>query len=120
MRSRPNARLRFAARLRAVRETNFPTQKEFADRCGFQPETYRMWERGDREPNITNLRKIATTLNISLDYLIVGRTPIPVSVEDVDIRVIRRARRIGKQLIVVRRREAKSSEGTIAKDGLTK
>lgn len=32
-----------------------------------------MWERGDREPSITSLKKIALALGASLDYLIVGK-----------------------------------------------
>ena len=33
-----------------------------------------MWERGDREPSITSLKKIALALEASLDYLIIGKS----------------------------------------------
>lgn len=63
---------KFAPRLRRAREIKFSSQKAFAEACGFQAETYRMWERGDREPNLNNLRIIAETLSVSLDDLIIG------------------------------------------------
>jgi len=81
-RQRPKAREDFAARLRLARQDRFRSQKSFADACGFQAETYRMWERGDREPSITSLKKIALALDESLDYLIVGKNRESESIEN--------------------------------------
>ena len=65
----------FALRLKNARETKHPTARAFAVRLGFEDETYRSWERGDREPNIQAICKIARELNVSLDYLILGDLP---------------------------------------------
>ncbi len=71
----PKARADFALRLRMAREADYPTAKSFAGAIGVEDETYRMWERGDREPDITNMVKIASKLRISLDFLIMGDLP---------------------------------------------
>ena len=64
----------FAERLRAARITSgYETQKDLAEKLGVEHERYRMWERGDREPDITNLVNIADTLKISLDFLLSGK-----------------------------------------------
>lgn len=65
----------FALRLRTARAQKFPSAKAFADALGVEHETYRTWERGDREPNISAICKIARTLDISLDYLVLGDFP---------------------------------------------
>jgi transcriptional regulator with XRE-family HTH domain len=70
----------FAERLRAARVTaGHATQKDMADALKVEHERYRMWERGDREPDITNLVNIANTLKISLDFLLLGKRDIPVN-----------------------------------------
>jgi transcriptional regulator with XRE-family HTH domain len=72
----PPARSAFGARLRAARESKgFEHAYQFADRLGVEHETYRSWERADREPCITHLRDIALKLDVSLDYLIIGTLP---------------------------------------------
>lgn len=74
-------RREFADRLRSVRlGAGFTTAEEFATMLGMkQPETYRRWERGETEPNITFLRLIAKSTGIDLNFLINGRSgPHPV------------------------------------------
>ena len=68
----------FAERLRAARITGgYAKQKDFAAAIGIESERYRMWERGDREPDITHLVKIASQLGISLDFLLRGGSDQP-------------------------------------------
>ena len=69
----------FAERLRAARITRgFEHQKDLADKLGIEHERYRMWERGDREPDITYLVRISEELKISLDWLLLGKPEAPV------------------------------------------
>lgn len=68
----------FAERLRAARITGgYARQKDFAAAIGIESERYRMWERGDREPDITHLVKIAAQLDVSLDFLLRGGADHP-------------------------------------------
>jgi transcriptional regulator with XRE-family HTH domain len=72
----PPARRAFCERLGASRvAAGYDTQKDFADKIGVEHERYRMWERGDREPDLTHLVKIAIALQTSLDFLLLGKTP---------------------------------------------
>jgi transcriptional regulator with XRE-family HTH domain len=67
----PGAREFFSAQLRAARLTaGFQHQNELADAIGVEHETYRRWERGETEPGIANLRKLALKLQRSLDDLV--------------------------------------------------
>lgn len=69
----PPVRRLFAERLRAARITKgYANQKDFAAALDIEAERYRMWERGDREPDITHLVKIAAKLEVSLDFLMRG------------------------------------------------
>ena len=68
-------RAEFAARLQMARQEQYDSAKAFAEEIKEEAETYRMWERGDREPDITRLAKIARKLNRSLDFLILGHLP---------------------------------------------
>ncbi len=71
----PEERVKFAARLKIAREKRYKTQKDFAHKIGIEAERYRMWERAKREPDITHFVKIATELDVSLDFLIMGELP---------------------------------------------
>lgn len=73
--SRPPATVAFAANLRLARERKFKYKQDCADALQMERETYRSWERGDREPNITELGRIARLLDVSLDFLIAGHIP---------------------------------------------
>lgn len=43
--------------------------KDVAERNKVAPDTYRRWERGEREPDISTLIQLAKFYNVSLDYL---------------------------------------------------
>ncbi len=58
-----------------ARQEQYDSAKAFAEDIKKEAETYRMWERGDREPDIPDLIKIARKLNRSLDFLILGHLP---------------------------------------------
>lgn len=74
----PPARRDFARRLTAARiDAGFATQKDFAEKLGVEAERYRMWERGDREPDITHFIKISKLLGRPLDWLILGEKTAP-------------------------------------------
>ena len=44
--------------------------KDVAERNKVAPDTYRRWERGEREPDISTLCKLAEYFNVTVDYLI--------------------------------------------------
>lgn len=55
-----------------LRKANNKTQAEVAKSINIPTNTYRNYETGMAEPNITNLIKLADYYNVTLDYL-VGR-----------------------------------------------
>lgn len=65
----------FAQRLRMARAQKYPTMKAMAEAIGIESETYRTYERGEKEPNIQTLQKIIVELNIDADFLIMGKLP---------------------------------------------
>lgn len=65
----------FGARLKEARRRKHRFANRMADAIGVEHETYRTWERGEREPNLDALNKIAAELNVSLDYLVSGALP---------------------------------------------
>ena len=68
----------FGRKLRSARErAGFRFARELADKLGVEPNTYRCWERGSAEPNLAMLRRIASELDISLDYLLPPERPSP-------------------------------------------
>jgi len=70
-------RLAFAARLeKARRKAGYETQRAFAQALGMtegrQDEAYGRWERGETEPGLFQLQKIAQLTGLSLDHLVLG------------------------------------------------
>ncbi len=70
----------FGKRLAVVREAYGQSigkfrfeQKEFAELLGVEPERYRKYERGEREPPFWLLDRIAGLTGYSLDFLISGK-----------------------------------------------
>ena len=59
-------------RLKELRELRMLTQKEVAQVIGCTPNVYSRYERGEREPDIETLCRIASYFDVTLDYL-VGR-----------------------------------------------
>ncbi len=67
----------FPTRLRVVRELRKLSQAELATKAGLQPAAISHFETGGRRPSFDNLRRLASALQITTDYLL-GR------VDDVD------------------------------------
>ena len=60
-------------RLKELRESKRLTQKEVAEIIGYSEISYARYEKGEREPDIRTLCKLADHFKVSVDYLI-GRT----------------------------------------------
>lgn len=66
----------FPARLRKLRERQRRKQYAVAEMCGLDRRTYRRYERGEKEPSVESLEKLADYFEVSIDYLR-GRTDNP-------------------------------------------
>lgn len=67
----------FASRLRIARdELRGMSQTELAQATGLPPSSIAHFERGARKPSFDNLRKLATALSVTTDYLL-GRVDDP-------------------------------------------
>lgn len=62
--------MNFSKRLHDTRLEKDLTAQQMADILGISLRAYRFYESGSREPNLTTLVKIAKTLHVSLDYLL--------------------------------------------------
>ena len=56
--------------LQTLRETNRLTQRQISEDLGITQQAYSRYERGDREPDLEMLCKLADYFNVSVDYLI--------------------------------------------------
>lgn len=56
-------------KLKELRSIAKIPQKELAEYLGITVAAYSLYERGDREPNITILKKLADYYGVSVDYL---------------------------------------------------
>lgn len=63
----------FGNRLKQAREARFETAQEFAAVIGIEPHTYRKYERGESDPPLQIVGRMALALGVSTDYLILGR-----------------------------------------------
>lgn len=63
----------FKTRLFELRKTYKLTQRDMANKLGISQPSYIRYERGEAEPTIERLIKIADIFDVSLDYL-TGRT----------------------------------------------
>ncbi len=61
---------KFAERLKEARLEMGLTRRELAERCGTLERNFSYWELGQRECDFDMLIKLATVLNVSVDYLI--------------------------------------------------
>jgi transcriptional regulator with XRE-family HTH domain len=76
--SERHARVRsgFAKRLKAAREAaGFGTAELFAFAFGVEPATYRHWERGTHEPDLTTLQRLCLILRVSVNDLLPVEEP---------------------------------------------
>ena len=55
-------------RLKSLRKEANLTQKEVAEKLGFDQKSYSFWENGKRNPK--NIQQIADFFNVSTDYLL--------------------------------------------------
>lgn len=60
----------FSSRLRFLRERNGLLQKEAAEKLNIGQVTYNRYEKGEREPDINTLKKLAEFFNVTTDYLL--------------------------------------------------
>ena len=60
----------FGERLRAEREKQGYSQKQFAEALGITPTRLNYWEKDKREPDVLNIKKILGILKIDSDYLL--------------------------------------------------
>ena len=66
----------FGKRLKACREAaGYESQADFARVLGMTAEGYRLYEVGERQPRFETLAEIASRLDKSLDFLILGKPP---------------------------------------------
>lgn len=70
----------FPRRLRRLRERVNRKQHAIAQCCDIDRKTLRLYEKGEMEPHLTQLIKIADYYDVSIDYL-VGRTNNPVLIK---------------------------------------
>ena len=61
---------KFHVNLREARKLSGMTQKEVAEKVGIARSTYALYETGERSPDVEVVKKLATVLNVSGDYLI--------------------------------------------------
>ena len=64
-------------RLRELREAKKLTQKDVALYINKTPQAYSLYERGERDPDIETINKLAECFQVSTDYLL-ERTDTPV------------------------------------------
>lgn len=60
----------FPARLRRLRERSRMDRKRLGECCGMSKNIIGQYERGEREPTISSLVKIADFFEVSTDYLL--------------------------------------------------
>jgi len=63
----------FSERLRSLRGARNITQKQIAESIGLSESAYQHYERGTREPTLSNINKLADYFCVSADYLL-GRS----------------------------------------------
>ena len=64
----------FSNTLKSLRKSHNLTQSQFAAELNITQTAINYWENEKREPNLNMLQKIAEYFNVSLDYLITGKT----------------------------------------------
>lgn len=66
-----------AEKLYKLRNDNGLSQKEFADKIGASQSAVNYWENGNRQPRITQIKKIAKVFDIALYILLDDTYPLP-------------------------------------------
>lgn len=60
----------FSDRLAELRKKRGLTQQQIADELSVNRVTYTNWEKGNREPSLENVVKLANILDVTTDYLL--------------------------------------------------
>lgn len=81
---------KFSDRLRITRELRKLSQAELAQKAGLQPSAISHFETGRRSPSFDNLKRLADSLGVSMDYLF-GRTDEPAGSGGIVARIARHA-----------------------------
>jgi len=64
----------FPARLARLRRARgFTAQNKFADACGISQQAISKYEKGESDPNSSALLKMAAVLNVTTDYMLMGK-----------------------------------------------
>ena len=74
----------FRERLKKIRENRGLSQSQLADMIGLPPSSISHFENGPRKPSFDNLRKLASALNVSTDFLL-GRSDNQEGAAQVDV-----------------------------------
>ena len=69
----------FPERLRAAREMRGWSQSELGARAGMPPSSIAHFEAGARKPSFDNLRRLATALAVTTDYLLGRVTEVDIA-----------------------------------------
>jgi transcriptional regulator with XRE-family HTH domain len=64
----------FGDRLKKLRISKKLRQIDMAEKLGIARTTYAMYEQGMREPDYDTLKKLADFFDVTVDYLLTGRT----------------------------------------------
>lgn len=75
-------------KIRTLRKKRSLTQKALGELCGISEAMIRRYELGIRNPKIETLKKIATALDVPVDYLLDEKINIKLSVEDSIIKLL--------------------------------
>lgn len=66
----------FNSQLKMLRQEIGISQQDLAEKIGVSKSSINMYERGEREPGIETLKRMAIFFNVDMDYLL-GKTNIP-------------------------------------------
>ena len=59
----------FSRRLRRLRESQGKSRRMVSELCGLSPDAVRRYERGEAEPTMGVLERLADYFGVSMDYL---------------------------------------------------
>jgi transcriptional regulator with XRE-family HTH domain len=65
--------LQFGNKLKEIRTKQKLTQVELAEKSGLHPNYIGMVERGERNPSLININKLAKALNVSLSEFFINK-----------------------------------------------
>ncbi len=97
-------------RLKELRLAKGISQKEIAEYLGITVAAYSLYERGNREPNISILRKIAEYYSISMDELLEANNE-PHDIKNTD------EKDIAKDMENIRQKLMNGADGPLSYDG---